>query len=262
MRTFIIGVQIWLMLLMLSACGKQALDLGRAGLEADMQTCAKLSRKKKFDDAIECLEIVKSRYADRAAASKAELQIADAFFEDKEYLLAAESYEGFLRNHPTHAKAEYALYRMGLSYFRDTPKAIDRDQVHLDEAAQALRNHLRVFPHGRHHTEAKAALHEALGKMGQQHFYVGRLYYRTGEYRAAIPRLEEVVQEYPETPELAKAYHHLVVAYARLGDVENARRAYSAMESAMADNPWTKKAARRVHRVATRAPSRAPRTKE
>lgn len=252
MRTKIAIVVVSVMSLLMTACAKQEFDIGRAGVESDMQTCAKLSRKKKFDAAIECLEILKSHYAGSAAADGAELQIADAFFADKEYLLAAESYEGFLRNHPVHSQAEYALYRMGLAYLRDTPKAIDRDQEHLNDAVQALRNHRHVFPTGAHHDDAQAALQEALAKLGRQQYYVGRFYYRTGEYRAAIPRLEQVVHDYPETPEFAEAYHHLVVAYAGLGDLDNARRTYSAMEDALADNPWTKKAERRLRSVAKR----------
>ncbi len=229
-----------------AACAKQEFNLGQAGVEADMATCAKLSKKKKFDQAIECLEILKSRYAGNQAASDAELQIGDAFFDDKEYLLAAESYESFLRNYPIHAKADYALYRMGLSYLRETPKAIDRDQVHLEDAIDALKNHQRVFPKSEYADETTKTLQDALAKAGRQQFYVGRFYYRTGEYRAALSRLEEVIQRYPETPKLAQAYHHVIVAYAELHDLENARRVYSTMEAAMPNDRWTRKAARRL----------------
>ncbi|MBI2344376.1 MAG: outer membrane protein assembly factor BamD [Deltaproteobacteria bacterium] len=231
------------------ACSTQRVTLGKMGADADFATCSKLSKRKKYDEAIECLELYKSRYAGTATATEADVEIADTFFDQKDFLLAAESYDSFLRDHPLHARADYAFFRLGLSYLRSTPKAIDRDQEHLDDAIQALQSQLQLFPESAHRAAAGDALEEALNKIARHHFYVGEFYYRTGEYRAAVPRLAEVVQHHSEFPEIGKAFYLLTSALAHLEEFDAARDLYSKMTATLDGTPWAKRTARCLRRA-------------
>jgi outer membrane protein assembly factor BamD len=230
------------------ACAKKSVISGKS-LEGDLSACTKLSKKKRFDEAIECLEIFKSRYAGSGAAKEAMLAIADNFFRDEDFLLAAETYEGFLKNNPFHARTDYAFYRLGLSYLKASPKAIDRDQEHLDEAIRAFETQLRLYPNSSLRTESEQQLAAAREKVGRRNFYIGSFYFRTQEYRAAIPRLRTVIDHYSHIPQTPKAYAYLTMAHAKLQHFDSARSVFSAMEQQFPTTKETKKTGKRLRRL-------------
>ncbi|MBI4238131.1 MAG: outer membrane protein assembly factor BamD [Deltaproteobacteria bacterium] len=238
-----------LCVLELTACAKERFVVGKGGVDGDFQTCLALSEKKKFEEAIDCLEIYKSRYRGSKQAEEAELAVGDNFFRKKEYLLAAESYQEFIRNRPLHTRLDYAYYRLGLSYLMEAPKAIDRDQQYLDDAIEALATQLELFPNSSYREAAATQLTTARVRTGRRHYYIGRFYYRTGEYRAALPRLEEVIAHYAEVPELPQAYYQLVRSYARLGDGAGAGEVMAQMEQKLPDSPWTTRARKALRAV-------------
>ncbi len=224
------------------SCAKQRVTHSKGdGASGDIAACDQLTAKHKYEKAIECLQIYKSRYAGTPQAAQAELTIGDNLFQQKEFLMSAEAYEDFLRNHPLDARADYAFYRMGAAYFAAAPKAIDRDQEHLDEAVKAFETQLQLFPQSKYHEATQSALRSARIRLGKRHYYIGNFYYRTGEYLAAIPRLSTAISEYPEIPELPRAAYQLARAYLKMNDADDARRVYSAMESQLPKNPWTVK---------------------
>lgn len=213
-------------LTLVAACSgqqhNQRFVVGRGDTAGDLQACATLSEKKKFEEAIECLEVYKSRYRGAAQADEAELFIGDNFFQKKDYLLAAESYDSFTKNHPTHPRADYALYRMGLAYLLEAPKAIDRDQQYLGDALHAFEQHLAYFPQSHYRSEVSARFADARSRLARRYFYIGKFYYRTGEYRAAVPRLETVVDQFGDLPEGRTAYLFAVRALLALGERSSA----------------------------------------
>ena len=75
------------------ACQKKSFKLtGDETDEEAINKCIALSEKKKYEQAVECLEIFKSRFPDSTYALDAELNIADAYFRKKDWVLAAETY--------------------------------------------------------------------------------------------------------------------------------------------------------------------------
>lgn len=209
---------------------------------AAINRCLKLSGKKRYAEAIECLEIFKSRYPASALASEAELRIADGYFRKKDYLLAAESYQQFIRLHPSHERADYAYYRLGLSYLNSTPNAIDRDQQSLPDAITAFETVWQSFPTSPYAKISLLKYKEALYKMGRQDFYIARFYYRTKEYRAAIPRLAAILEDYTNTDLSKEAAYLKVRSHLVLGEIEPARDALAYLQAHFPNDKLTSKA--------------------
>ena len=227
-------------------CSKHKVEIGREHPELEIQKCEKLAKKKRTQEAIDCFEIFKSRFADTAYGAQAELAIADNYFAQKEYLIAADSYQSFLKVNPTHPKADYAAYRTGLSYLKEAPRPIDRDQQYLNQAVSHFEFTLRNFPNSPYLETAKKDLAGAQTRLARRIFYIGRFYYRTGEYLAAIPRFEELDDDYPEAPTHIKSLYYLTLSHLKLGHSVEAALALSKMETIYPDNAWTKKAAKKV----------------
>jgi outer membrane protein assembly factor BamD len=230
----------------LQACGKEELTIGKGNPEDEIRQCLRLSSKGKHEDAIQCLEMYKARYPKSRYGQEAELLIGDSYFERKDYLLAAESYAAFIRLYPTHPKTDYAHYRIGLCYFKESPKAIDRDQEYLNEAIVHLRAVVRRYPNSKYHKAAVNTLREARTRVAKRQYYIGRFYFRTGEYIASIPRFMEVAERYPDSGLAAKSLYMVVRANLGLSRVAAARAAFSELSVRYPDSEYTKKAERKM----------------
>lgn len=218
-----------------------------ADADAELNYCMQLSAKKKYEEAVECLEIYKSRHRADNRVADADLLIADSYFRRKEYLLAAETYKQFLEHYPMHPKADYAYYKTGLAYLEDTPKAIDRDQQYLDVAAQNFSVVPKYFPGSPYARLAEQKYAEARNKQARRHFYVAHFYYKYGEYKASIPRFVTIIDEYHGLGLDEKSFYYLTQACVKTKEIEKARQVVSAFEQRYPQSPWLKKAKGRIN---------------
>lgn len=242
MRNIIILTSFIALLFAVAGCNKERVKIGQGDPEAEMQKCVKLSEKKKFEEAIECLEVYKSRYPNSEHGQGAELRIGDAYFRKKEYLLAADSYQTFIKLHPGHPQVDYAFYRLGLSYLYESPKAIDRDQEYMSDAIKYLQAVVSNFPSSPYHELATKDLNDAKLRVAKRHFYIGNFYYRTGEYIAAIPRFMEIVNNYPDCGLMPESLYRITVACIKLRNIDAAKEAYNILLTKFPSNEFTKKA--------------------
>lgn len=230
-----------------TACQKKSFKF--SGDETDEQAiekCMKLSEKKKFQEAVECLEIFKSRFPDSTYALDAELNIADAYFRKKDWILAAETYNLYTRLHPTSEKLDYAYYRSGLSYEKQLPKSIDRDLSSMNQAEENFAMVFRRFPSSPYAEMAKAKYDEIRGRGAKKDMYVGKFYFKRGQYRAAIPRFLEVLQEYPGLGYDEEALERTALAFHRLGEDQKAQGAAQLMQEKFPNSKKTQKVIKKI----------------
>lgn len=240
------------------ACQKKSFKF--SGDETDEQAiekCMKLSEKKKFQEAVECLEIFKSRFPDSTYALDAELNIADAYFRKKDWVLAGETYNLFVRLHPTSEKLDYAYYRAGLSYENQLPKGIDRDLSSMNQAEENFAMVFRRFPTSPYAEMAKAKYDEVRGRGAKKDMYVGKFYFKSGQYRAAIPRFLEVLQEYPGLGYDEEALERTALAFYKLGEKEKAQGAAQLMQEKFPNSKKTQKVLKKVGVAPAPAPAAA-----
>ena len=234
--------------LMITGCGKSKWQIGQGAPQAEIAKCMKLSENKQFEEAIECLEVFKSRFPQTPFSREAELSIADNYFNQKEYLLAADSYMMFVKMHPTSSKIDYAYYRLGLSYLKETPKTIDRDQQYLDKAIHYLRITVATFQGSEYHEAAVESLKDARGRVAKRNYYIGRFYYRTGQYLSAILRFLDVVNDFPESELVPEALYKLVISSGKLQRTSESKLFYSKLEMEYPNSKWTERAEKKLTR--------------
>jgi outer membrane protein assembly factor BamD len=136
-----------------------------------------------------------------------------------------------------HPKVDYAYFKSGLSYLKLSPKAIDRDQDYLDDAIANFEIVLRNFPDTAYLSVTKANLKDARTRLARRSFYIGKFYYRTGEYIAAIPRFQEVVDKYSDTGLAEEALYFMTIANMKMNKLEAAKENFSRLSL---DHPQSK----------------------
>lgn len=200
-----------------------------------------LYASRNYEDAIAQWKKVKESYFSPELTTRAELKIADAQFDSGNYIEAAAAYEDFRKLHPTHDKAAYALYRLGLCYFNQIT-GIDTDQTPVTNALVTFQSFLRQYPTSEFAADVRQRVEMCEAKQFQYEMYVGRFYVRTEQYAAAIQRLQDALNRFPKNPYADEALFYLGQAYMLSGDKAKGREAFGRLTNDFGSSRFIDKA--------------------
>lgn len=153
--------------------------------------------KSRYQEAIEHWKKVKEQFPEPALMAKAEIGIANAYFLNHDYIEAGAAYEDFRKLHPTHELAQFALYRQALSSY-NLITGIDTDQTPTKNALTLFETFIKQHPKSEYVARVQEKIADCRGKLAQYEIYVGKFYYRTDAYTAAIGRLEGALATFPD----------------------------------------------------------------
>ncbi len=148
-----------------------------------------------YDDAIELFQRVAEEYPLSEYAIPAELGVADSYFSDEDYLSAEATYTDFMEYHPTSENLPYVMCQIGLCHYNQM-LGIDRDQTETLMAEKSFERLISRFPSSKFSFVAEKKLHECRKKLAEHEFYVGKFYFDTAQYRAALGRFKTIEKKY------------------------------------------------------------------
>ncbi len=180
----------------------------------------------RYEDAVAQWKKVKESYQSQELTTKAELKIAEAYFLNDDFIEAAAAYEDFRKLHPRHEKAEFALYRQALSYFKQI-NSIDTDQTPVRNAITVLETYLKLYPSGSYQAEIRDKHRECREKQLQYEVYVGRFYLNTKAYKAAIGRFEDALKSFADVERRDEVLYYLGRTYLEDGQKAKGREAFA-----------------------------------
>ena len=145
----------------------------------------------------------------------AKLGLADAYLGENSVeskVLAINEYREFLSFYPTHARADYAQYKLGMAHFYQM-SGPERDQTETREAITELKLMVQRYPNSALREEALKSLREARDRLSDAEYRVAYFYVRTQKFPpAAIDRFTALLKEDPEYSRRDGAYFHLAQA--------------------------------------------------
>lgn len=176
------------------------------------------------------------------------LSRADKLFDKQNYLEAALTYERFLELHRLHKQADYAQFRVGLSYLKQF-RSIDRDIDPVTKAVKAFQLFLTKYPDSLYTAEVRTHLTTCRRDLAESEMAIGRFYYRQGSYPAAINRLEGVIKDYGDLPVTESALFLLGQAYADSGKDGQARQRLEQLLAQYPHSTYQQRAKERLARL-------------
>ncbi len=162
----------------------------------------------KYKTAVKAYTDLKDWYPFSRYAILAELKIADAHFNLKEYDQAIAAYEQFERMHPRNEAIPYVINQIGMSWYNQID-TVDRDITPAKNALAQFRRLLEQFPDDEHAKKAPDLMNACIDKIAGHELYVAKFYMKTGQYQAALKRFEYIVEFYSGTDQSEAALNQI-----------------------------------------------------
>lgn len=157
----------------------------------------------RYDDAIRRLGEFKSRFPYSQFTPESELLIADSQFHLSRYQEAAATYETFVKLHPKHPKVDYAMFRVGESYWEDAPTAVSREQEYTEKAVKQWHDLIEKFPKSEFTGKAKELAEQGTRRIAESHQFVARFYCKQEIWHACAFRYIKLLERFPQYKDLA-----------------------------------------------------------
>jgi outer membrane protein assembly factor BamD len=174
-------------------------------------------------------------------APLAQLRLADSYVMEDLPDLAIEEYEEFLRIYPRHKYASYALYQIGIVYFR-LIKGPDRGFGYAIKSLDAFEKLNAKYPRNPYRQEALLKIKQCRALMAEHEHRVGEFYFEKDACNGAVDRFELVLKDFPEYSGMARMLYQLAVCYEKLGMKEKSASTLDRMASLFPASGYNRKA--------------------
>lgn len=187
---------------------------------------------RRFTTAINRLEAIDTRFPFGRHAEQAQLELIYAYYETRDWEATRAAASRFIRLHPTHPQADYALYMRGLASWQagrfslERLRLIDiskRDLGASRDAYADFRELVSRYPQSEYAPDAEQRIVYLRNLLARHELHVADFYLRKGAYLAAVERGRWVIENYPQTEATRDALAVMVEGYLGLDMRDRAR---------------------------------------
>jgi outer membrane protein assembly factor BamD len=224
------------------AGGKDSIDItkpitGAEATNAERAYKRGLNEKndKNYLEATRYLEWVRSNFPYSQYSALAELALADMAFEREDFASAATAYQDFVKSHPSHPRADFASYRVGLAFFQDKPSdfwllppSYEKDQTPIRSALDALQRFVISYPKSEFVPRARDLIDVCRERLAAHDRYVADFYWKRNAWKGAAGRFLSLADTYGDLNGgrlRGEALWRAGEAYRNLGDKGSERKA-------------------------------------
>lgn len=179
-----------------------------------------------FKKAVEYYEKLEARYPYGRHAQQAALEVAYAYFRQRESASAIAACDRYIKLYPNAANVDYAYYLKGLVTFNEDLGLIaklsnqdmtERDPKAMQESFEALRELVTRFPDSKYAPDALQRMRYLVNALAAYEVKVAEYYLRRRAYVAAVNRAQAAITTFESAPALERAFAVLVRSYQAMG---------------------------------------------
>jgi outer membrane protein assembly factor BamD len=179
-----------------------------------------------WDAAIKLYEKLEAKFPFGRYAQQAQLEAAYAYYKQGETAQAISAVDKFMKLHPNHPNADYALYLKALSNFREDLGPLtriakqdlaDRDPKAARESFETFKELVARYPQSRYANDARERMIYLVEALARHEIRVAHYYMLRGAHLAAANRAQDAIVRFPNSPTHQEALEVLVEAYDRMG---------------------------------------------
>lgn len=177
--------------------GFSSLCHGQSKAQKSFEFAQQLQKSSRFEEAIAEYQSIEQNFPYSRYAKLAQLKVADVYFEMRNYIQAQYQYKYYHELHPKEKNSDYALFRSGLSLYKQLPKAVDRDLSKASEVLKVWRQTLVKHPGTKYTKKILDFQQKLIKKMGKKELYIANFYYKQDRCISAQGRINKLFTQYP-----------------------------------------------------------------
>jgi outer membrane protein assembly factor BamD len=171
---------------------------------------------KRYGKAAKAFEALLQRYPTSALAPRAQLHLADARMDDRNYPEAEVAYDTFLRLYPANDNAAYALFRKA-ELLRRQVRNPNRGQTKTEEALRTYERLRKTYPSSRYAAESWKRIAALRERLAEHEAVVVTHYLSSHQYLSAEFRARRALATYSDTASAPRLMSLLAKALERQG---------------------------------------------
>lgn len=225
----VVGLTAWLLIATAVGCGggmeRPVLPTGE--FEADrvlFERGTAALEERNWSRAREYFVQIRDNYPQSEYRAESRLSIGDTYDGEgtlASYVLALDEYGDFLSLYPTHVRAPYAQYKLGLVHFHQMRRP-ERDQTESVNALREFETFITLYPGHELMPEVQARLRDARDRLSEHDFVVGYFYHRINNHAGAISRFRQILDGDPAYTRRDQVYFFLAESLALIDETVEA----------------------------------------
>jgi outer membrane protein assembly factor BamD len=195
---------LWSILWLLGAC-KSEYEKVRTSANPDLilTTAFTYYEKKEYQRAQTLFDQVLNNLRGRQEAEKAYFYYAYTYYYQKQYVLAAYYFKNFANTFINSEYREEAAFMSAYSNYLQSP-SFRLEQSSTVQAIEEFQLFVNLFPTSLRVKECNRLIDELRRKQEEKAFAEGELYFNLRQYQSAVISFDNLLRDYPESPEAEK----------------------------------------------------------
>lgn len=197
----------------LGACGEYQKVLESSNTAYQLEKAIEYYKEGAYDKAQPLFDKLLKVYRGTQKAATVYYYYAETNFAMENYILAAYHYSNFAKTFPEHEKTSEAYFKVGLSYYHQSPRA-SLDQSYTYKAIDALQLYANMYPTAGRLQEVNNLIEDLRTKLEEKAFGRATLYYNLENFQAAVASFNNLMDQFPDTKYREEAmYFRTLAAY-------------------------------------------------
>ncbi len=179
--------------------------------ELILNSAFKYYEKKNYQRALTLFELVINTLRGDARAEKAYYEYAQCHYQTNQFLLAAFYFKNFSNTFTNSPLREEAAFMTAYSNYQLSP-SFRLDQGASQSAIDEFQVFVNLFPKSNKVPQCNQLIDELRRKLEQKGFAEGQLYYDLRQYQSAVISFDNLLRDYPESPDAERVRYLIAKA--------------------------------------------------
>lgn len=167
--------------------------------------------KKDYYRAIQLFQPLINFYKGTEKAELMQFYFADCYYHQGDYILASYYFKRFTEVYPRSKYAEQAMFLSAYCYYLDSPRS-SLDQSNTYEAISQLQLFIDSYPASDSVAACQNLISNLEFKLEEKDYNICKLYYKMGQYEAAISAFKNLIRDYPDTERKEEILYYIFKA--------------------------------------------------
>ena len=199
-------------LTLFSSCSKYQKILKSTDGDAKFNAAVAYFEKKDYFRALPLFEELISVYRGQGRAEKVYYYYAYCNYYLEDYELAAYHFESFVNTFPRGEYAEECSFLHAYCFYKSSPD-YSLDQESTVKAIAKMQIFVNKYPSSQRVAECNTLIDKLRYKLEEKAFSLSKLYFNTGDYKAAVTSFKNLLADYPATSFKEEGMYYVAKSY-------------------------------------------------